>query len=376
MYGSRVISRAVHALPQKGQSVSLSFPVVLHDLPTLSRYAGHIVVVALFMSVLYGVSSQSLSLSALDNLLGRERDFATRTYAAADYDYVDAYARPAAEERYLELETIPYTTQAWGQTLPQVAEPRRLLRTTVTVYTVQPGDTLLKIAGEFGLQGTTLLYANDALAGQNDLLSIGQELYILPVDGAYHKVASGESLQSIAAKYKVESDAIALYPGNKLEEPYILTAGQYLIIPGGVKPYVPKPVQTYQPLGAVTQSGVTGTGQLAWPMSGRISQGYWEGHRAIDIAASRGTPIIAADGGTVVAAHWATGYGRMVVVDHGNGYQTLYAHMDAFFVEVGQTVAKGDLLGKCGSTGNSTGPHLHFEVHKGGAQLNPFNFLP
>ena len=376
MYGSRVISRAVQALPQKGQSVTLSLPIVLHDLPTLSRYAGHTVLVALFLSVLYGVSSQSLSLSALDRLFGRERTFASRTYTAASYDYVDAYARPVAAERYLELGTIPYTMQSWSQTLPQVAEPRRLLRTTVTVYTVQAGDTLLEIAGKFGLQGTTLLYANDALAGQNDLLSIGQELYILPVDGAYHKVAAGESLQSIAAKYKVESDVIALYPGNKLEEPYALSAGQYLIIPGGVKPYIPKQVQTYPSLGTAIQSGVTGTGQLAWPMSGRISQGYWEGHRAIDIYAPRGTPIIAADGGTVVAAHWATGYGRMVVVDHGNGYQTLYAHMDAFFVEVGQTVAKGDLLGKCGSTGNSTGPHVHFEVRKGGALLNPFNFLP
>ncbi|NLT74448.1 MAG: peptidoglycan DD-metalloendopeptidase family protein [Chloroflexi bacterium] len=355
---------------------SIRPPVLARDLPTVSRYAGHIVLALLFVSILYGFSPRQWSVSGLDALFGRGRDFSSTYYLVGSYEHVASYQNAESNERYLAPDTIPFTMQSWSQALPQVAEPRRLLRTTVTVYTVQAGDTLLQIAQQFGLQGTTILYANESLAGQNDTLSIGQELYILPVDGAYHTVAQGESLESIAAKYKVESDEVALYPGNSLTEPYTLTAGQKLIIPGGVKPYVPKQVQTYPSVGTATQSGVTGTGQLAWPMSGRLSQGYWQGHRAIDIAASRGTPIMAADGGTVVAAHTATGYGRMVVVDHGNGYQTLYAHMDAFFVEVGQAVEKGDLLGKCGSTGNSTGPHLHFEVRSGGSLLNPFNFLP
>ena len=327
----------------------------------------HAVLALLFVAVLCTAFPRAdLTAATLDGLFGRRRDFSSSMYTAASTTMSTRTPAPQPTSGISRPGTIPFTMQSWSQTLPQVAEPRRLLRTSVTVYTVQAGDTLLKIAGEFGLQGTSVLYANDALAGQNDLLSIGQELFILPVDGAYHKVAAGETLQSIAAKYKVETDAIALYPGNKLTEPYTLAAGQYLIVPGGVKPYVPKQVQTYPSMGTATQSGVTGTGQLAWPMSGSISQGYWEGHRAIDIYAPRGTPIIAADAGTVVAAHYATGYGRMVVVDHGNGYQTLYAHMDAFFVEVGQDVEKGQLLGKCGSTGNSTGPHVHFEVRKGG----------
>jgi len=376
MYGTRVISRAIRSVPQVHLPQSVVFPSVFHDLPMLSRYAGHAIMALLMVGVVCGLSSRDLSTAALDGLFGRQRTFRSGAYTAATYDYVDAYARTDAAERYLEAGSIPVTMQTWSETLPQVAEPQRLVRTTVTVYTVQPGDTLLEIAAQFGLQGTTLLYGNEALAGENDTLSIGQELFILPVDGAYHQVEGGESLESIAAKYKVDTDAIALYPGNKLSEPYTLTAGQYLIIPGGVRPYAPKQVATYPAVGTATQSGVTGTGQLAWPMSGQISQGYWEGHRAIDIAAPRGTPIGAADGGTVVAAHYATGYGRMVVVDHGNGYQTLYAHLDAFFVDVGQAVDKGQLLGKCGSTGNSTGPHLHFEVRKGGALLNPFSYLP
>jgi murein DD-endopeptidase MepM/ murein hydrolase activator NlpD len=376
MYGSRGLSRAIRSVPQGRLFRTISMPALRQDLPTLSRYVDHVILVLLLAAVAYGVSSRSLSVATLDGLLGRDRVFASGDYAAASYDFVSTYSRGESDERYLAVGSIPFTMQTWSETLPQVAEPQRLLRTSVTVYTVQPGDTLLAIAGQFGLQGASLLYANESLAGQNDLLSIGQELFVLPVDGAYHKVAAGETLQTIAAKFKVEADAISLYPGNKLAEPYSLAAGQYLIIPGGVRPYVPKPVTTYPSLGTATTGGVTGTGQLAWPMSGNISQGYWAGHRAIDIYAARGTPITAADGGTVVAAHYATGYGRMVVVDHGNGYQTLYAHMDAFFVEVGQAVEKGQLLGKCGSTGNSTGPHVHFEVRKGGSLLNPFNFLP
>jgi murein DD-endopeptidase MepM/ murein hydrolase activator NlpD len=386
MYGSRVLERAAGSVPVKGL-VSVTWTAPWHDLPTLSRYAGHAVLGMLFVAVLYGISPQSLNVRTLDTLFSRQRDFSSSYYSAASYDHVDSYARALPGERYLEAGTVPFTRQTWSETLPQVAEPRRLLRTSVTVYTVQAGDTMLGIAQKFGLRGTSVLYANTSLSGQSDLLSIGQKLIILPVDGAYHKVARGETLQAIATKYSVTPEAIALYPGNELSEPYTLVADQTLIIPGGVRPAPPKPVQTYPTTAARTTTAsspavgtaagsVAGSGQFGWPMSGRISQGYWEGHRAIDIYAPRGTPIIASDAGTIAAAHFARGYGRMVVVDHGNGYQTLYAHMDAFFVEVGQAVEKGQLLGKCGSTGNSTGPHVHFEVRKGGSLLNPFNFLP
>jgi len=146
-------------------------------------------------------------------------------------------------------------------------------------------------------------------------------------------------------------------------------------VPGGIKPYVPRQVFAYN--GEVPKGAKKGTGSFAWPMSGYITQGFWEGHRAIDIGAPIGTPIVATDSGFVAVAQWSdVGYGRMVIIDHGNGYQTLYAHMDAYFVEAGQSVAKGQTLGKCGSTGNSTGPHLHFEVIKQGVRRNPFNYLP
>ena len=376
MQGSRALARvtkdySTNASPSR--SVPWSLP--WRDLPILSRYAGHLILGLMLIALAYGVRPVRLNAPSISTLLGRESAAPVSELATAP---TYAYAQPANSARYLEPGTIPFTIRTWGETLPMLEEPRRMARTSVTVYTVQPGDTTLGIAQRFGLRGTSLLYANDSLADQPDLLRIGQELNILPVDGALHTVAAGESLSAIATRYKVDVEIITGYPGNNMSEPYSVTAGQQLIIPGGVRPFVPRAVTTYQASTprTTTTAGATGTGQMVWPMSGQITQRYWAGHRAIDIAAPRGTPILAADGGTVVAAHFARGYGRMVVIDHGNGLQTLYAHMDAYYVQVGQSVARGAMIGRCGSTGNSTGPHLHFEVRRGGSLLNPLGFLP
>jgi murein DD-endopeptidase MepM/ murein hydrolase activator NlpD len=249
------------------------------------------------------------------------------------------------------------------------------VRTSVLVYEVQPNDTVTGIAEKFGLDPNSILWANEKLADNPDFLSIGQAVNILPVDGAYHTVAAAETIESIANKYKVDPSAITGYGGNHLTASYVLQVGQKLIIPGGVKPYVPKRVIAYT--GPIPKNAKKGTGSFVWPMSGRITQWYWQGHKAIDIGAPTGTPIYAADSGYVVSAQTSTvGYGRMVVIDHGNGYQTLYAHMQMYFVEVGQSVSKGERIGLCDSTGNSTGPHLHFEIRRNGVNLNPMVYLP
>jgi len=250
-------------------------------------------------------------------------------------------------------------------------------RQEITQYVVQSGDTIFGIAARFGLEPETIMWANGRFVEDNpDLLRVGQQLTILPVDGVYHQVGRGDTIARIAGTFKADPAAIINHPLNHLdaENPQI-QVGQFLIVPGGTKPYVPRQVAAYS--GPVPQEASKGSGVFAWPVSGQISQGYWSRHRALDIATWLGAPVLAADSGYVVAAGWDdSGFGRMVVIDHGNGFQTLYAHLRVFYVKAGQSVAKGQQLGEVGTTGNATGPHLHFEVHQAGVQRNPAGFLP
>jgi murein DD-endopeptidase MepM/ murein hydrolase activator NlpD len=249
-------------------------------------------------------------------------------------------------------------------------------RAEISTYVVQSGDTIFGIAAKFGLEPETLMWANQELEGNPDWLRIGQELIILPINGVYHQVGGSDTITGIAASYKVDPEAIINYPLNELDpDNPVIQAGQWLIVPGGQKPFVPRAVTAYS--GPVPADAAVGGGAFGWPASGTIFQGFWSGHPGIDIAAWAGAPITAADSGHVIYAGWDdTGYGYTVVVDHGNGFQTLYAHLQAYYVEAGDNVAKGEQIAEMGSTGNSTGPHLHFEVRQGTVQRNPVGFLP
>jgi murein DD-endopeptidase MepM/ murein hydrolase activator NlpD len=259
--------------------------------------------------------------------------------------------------------------------VPRTIIPDRT-KEEITTYSVQSGDTIFGIAARFGLAPETLMWSNPALENNPDLLSVGQELTILPVDGVYHQVGGGDTIESIAATYRADPTAIIDYPLNALDpENIVIEPGQWLIVPGGSKPFIPQTVTAYS--GPIPADATVGSGIFGWPTSGSISQGYWSAHRGIDIAAWIGASITAADSGHVVAAGWDdTGYGNMVVMDHGNGFQTLYAHLQTYYVEAGDNVAKGQQIGEMGSTGNSTGPHVHFEVRQGTVQRNPIGFLP
>lgn len=266
-----------------------------------------------------------------------------------------------------------------GDAVARLAQPRTVIperpRLDIVTYTVQAGDTVQAIAEAFRLQPTTIMWANSAIEDAPDLLRIGQEVIILPIDGVYHTVAEGDTLASIAEKYKVTTDVITSCEYNHLTAPdYALEVGMRLIVPGGEKPYVPKVVTSYT--GPVPE-GARGTGAFQWPVLGRITQGYWYGHRAIDIGAPVGSAVLAADGGFVSFAGWTdVGYGYLIVVDHANGFATYYAHLSNIYVYEGQAVERGQVLGASGNTGWSTGPHLHFEVRYYGVPQNPRAYLP
>jgi len=256
-------------------------------------------------------------------------------------------------------------------------------RAGIITYTVQPGDTVEAIAARFGLQPSTLVWSNEAVEETPDRLDIGQVLYVLPTDGIWYTVQAEDTLESIASKFKAKVEDIVASPLNDLSNASNLLPGQKIVIPKGVKPFVPRPVQqptnTYAAGGAYTGApvSVAASGAFQWPTNGYISQGYWWGHQALDIANAIGIPIAAADSGYVSFAGWdGTGYGYMVMINHGNGFVTVYAHLSAYYVDPGQPVARGQIIAAMGSTGRSTGPHLHFEIRYGGALQNPLYYLP
>ncbi len=249
-------------------------------------------------------------------------------------------------------------------------------RAEISTYAVQSGDTVFGIAARFGLTPETILWANSDLEDNPDWLAVGRDLTILPVNGVYHQVGGGDTIEGIAATYKTQPQAIIDFELNELDpDDPVIQAGQWLVVPGGSKPFVPRTVVAFS--GTVPADATKGTGAFGWPASGTIFQGYWSGHQAIDVAAWVGAPVIAADSGHVIFSGWDnTGYGYTVVIDHGNGFQTVYAHLDAYYVNAGDNVAKGQPIADMGSTGNSTGPHLHFEVRQSTVLRNPVGFLP
>ncbi len=250
---------------------------------------------------------------------------------------------------------------------------------TIQAYTVQPGDTVLGIAEKFGLQPETIQWANPNLELNPDLIRPGDQLNILPVNGVLHTVTRGDTLTSLASRFKVSVDDIVNYKDNGLSDATAsLVVGSKLVIPGGTKPFAMQQVVAYSGSGAAPTSAKLGSGIFGWPVSGSITQRYWSGHRAIDIGAWIGSPVKSADSGyvAVAATGWNTGYGNFVIVDHGNGFSTLYAHLSSIYVRKGENIARGQQIGAVGTTGNSTGPHLHFEIRYHGVQRNPLSYLP
>ncbi len=278
---------------------------------------------------------------------------------------VDRSARYLSnDEGYLQKQATPLTTMS------------KRLRKEIMVYTVEEGDNVSTIAERFDLSTDTIVWANGDLEADPDYIVVGQKLSILPVPGVLHTVKAGDTLESVAKLYKADAQAIAEYEFNNLREPFELTPGQKIVVPDGEKPYNPRLV-TLPDGRQVLVGAPKGLGRFVWPTQGWITTRFGEGgHRGVDIAAWIGAPIYAADAGAVTYAGPLGGYGLAVIIDHGNGYQTIYGHLDVYYNKVGQSVRRGQAIGKMGNTGNSTGPHLHFEITLWGGLVNPLNYLP
>ncbi len=234
------------------------------------------------------------------------------------------------------------------------------------IYIVQSGDTLSNIAEIYKTNISKLTSANSMDARQK--IRPGDRLLVSNLRGVLHRVSSGESLSTIASDYNVNVQKIQGI--NLLSNPNELQAGQTIFIPGAVR-QVHK-FEFQWPLSGVSRKRISsGYGYRQHPMGG-----WQDFHAGIDIAARYGTPILAAESGKVTQSGRQGNYGNCVTIDHQNGLSTLYAHASRLEVKKGQYVVKGQRIGTVGSTGRSTGPHVHFEVRKQNKAVNPTSYLP
>jgi murein DD-endopeptidase MepM/ murein hydrolase activator NlpD len=285
------------------------------------------------------------------------------------------FSNPWAEETTAPAETVlSASTVAEMETATLIsAKPRA----EVIEYEVKEGDTVSTIAEMFGISVDTIRWENDLESIKT--IKPGQILRILPITGMRHTVKHGETIYSIAKRYQVDAQVIVNWPYNSFanDETFALAAGQTLMVPEGIKPKeTPTAPRRYWAQVPVAGT-VTGTGQFVWPVGGNISQNFTWYHKAIDIANKAAPDVVAADSGQVIIVGWPSpwAYGNRVLIDHGNGYATLYAHLSGYYVSAGQKVSRGQAIGKMGSTGRSSGVHLHFEIRQNGVAQNPLNFL-
>ncbi len=309
-------------------------------------------------------------------------------------------ANPASAETLLGELSLPESAFVKG--IPRYAELNTIIpnrpRVDISSYTVESGDNLFLIAEKYNLKPETILWGNyEVLRDNPQFLQPGQELVILPTDGVYYQWKQGDNLDGVANFFKVNSDAILDWSGNQLDLAAIaqgeaqIEDGTWLIVPGGqreLKDWGPPAISRNNPAAAAyygsgycgnVYEGAIGTGIFIWPTTATFLSGYKYSppiHMGIDIGGSVGNAIYATDSGVVVFAGWSEyGYGYLIVLDHGNGWQSAYAHLSAVSVSCGQSVGRGSLIGGLGSSGNSSGPHLHFELRSEiYGKVNPMDY--
>ncbi|MFN8461961.1 MAG: M23 family metallopeptidase [Anaerolineales bacterium] len=320
----------------------------------------------------------------------------------------EAAVNAAAAEPTVMVEGIDSSAQAvdsYGG-VPRLAQVHTTIpsrpREEIVKYKVVKGDTIFGIAEKFGLEPQTVLWGNYYILLDNPhALQPDQELNILPVNGTYHEWQDGEGLNGVAEYYGVTPEDIIDYPANHLDAKTIgdlahpnIKPGTWLIVPNGQRQFIswsaPLGVTRENPASArvlgpgacePVSGGAVGFGTFIWPSDYHRLSGYDytpnANHWGIDIDGDEGQAVYATDAGVIVYAGWNNyGYGNMIMVDHGNDFQSLYAHLSSINVVCGQSVGQGNLIGLIGSTGNSSGPHLHFEIRSASSHVNPWDVLP
>lgn len=274
-------------------------------------------------------------------------------------------------------------------------------RDEITTYTVLAGDTVFGIAEKFGLEPQTILWGNyNLLLDDPHSLKPGQELNILPIDGVYWEWLGGIPFGEWAKFYGVTATEVIEYPANNIDPTTVgdfenanIKTGTWLIIPNGRREFVnwsaPLGVTRENPASARVlgegacgpiSGGAVGYGAYIYPTNKHYLSGFdyseKTNHRGLDFAGNEGEGVYAADAGVIVYSGWNNyGYGNMIMIDHGNGFQSLYAHLSVISRGCGQSVGQGEEVGAVGSTGRSSGAHLHFEL-MAGAKVNPWDYLP
>ncbi len=351
------------------------------------RFGGHLLTITL---ILIAVIIMRSLYNAVDNerqadLIATAEVLAAPTVEAAAEE-LGAFGGP------ILLGALPLLSvqeQLLSNGIPRFAQLQTTIptraRVSITTYEVQQGDNLFSIAGNFGLRPESILWGNPySLQGDFRFISTGLILNILPTDGVYHQWSSGENLVAVANFYGVDPQTILDWPGNELDsyeidaDTFDIQDGAWIIIPEGTKAIVdwgppaitrdnPAVADYYGPgsCGAIYE-GAVGNGTFVWPtVNTQISGFYYNPilHPAIDIGGPAGNAVFATDSGVVVYAGLSNyGFGLLVVIDHGTGWQSAYAHLSSYNVSCGQSVFQGDAIAAVGNTGNSSGSHLHFEL--------------
>lgn len=291
------------------------------------------------------------------------------------------------EPGFLE-NSVGVNTAGLRQIIVEDAEGKKVImkkRDSTIFYIVKPGDSIWTIAHKLGLKPQTVLWANDLTAISK--IGLGDKLTIPPIDGVYYTVQSRDTLGEVAKAHHTDIQKVRSYNGLSRD---IIKSGQKLFIPGAERIYIAeKPTikysnNTYRAPKSSTTSGSINIGSIGFdlirPTRGTLTQGFKRGHYALDIASKLNTPVYASAGGTVTVSKdgWNYGYGNYIIIDHGNGVETLYGHNNIRKVREGDTVKAGQLIALMGNSGRVfgvTGIHVHFELRIRGRKVNPYNYF-